>query len=176
MVSRQLNLRFDEQHHDVVRQVVDRLRRDSTFLTSLEALLASDSAPANDQPVPETLARIERLEQRMNALEPRVDILETARPAPQPRPARASTSTPSVSARASAITPSAHTDDAGAASAEAGAWTTGGMSPRLTAEGRAEVVRRIQAGGGDTEIARAIGVHRETVRRIRKDLPGVSVT
>src|SRR3954467_3506378 len=85
MASRQLNLRFDEQHHDVVRRVVDRLRGDSSFLATLEALLASDSTPANDLPAPETLARVERLERR-------VDILETARPAPQPRPARGSAS------------------------------------------------------------------------------------
>jgi hypothetical protein len=32
------------------------------------------------------------------------------------------------------------------------------------------VVRRIQLGGGDTEIGRAVGAHRETVRRIRKEL------
>src|SRR5690349_17800421 len=100
MASRQLNLRIDEQHHDVVRRVVDRLRRDSTFLASLEALLASDSAPENHQPAPETLARIERLEQR-------VDILETARPAPQPRPASIPASAPSTSASA----PSAPADD-----------------------------------------------------------------
>jgi hypothetical protein len=41
---------------------------------------------------------------------------------------------------------------------------------------RAEVVRLIQAGVGDTEIDRdeigqAVGVHRETVRRIRKEMP-----
>ena len=35
----------------------------------------------------------------------------------------------------------------------------------------AEVVRLIQAGVGDTEIGRAVGVHRETVRRIRKEMP-----
>jgi hypothetical protein len=34
MASRQLNLRFDEQQHDVVRRVVDRLRRDSSFLAA----------------------------------------------------------------------------------------------------------------------------------------------
>jgi hypothetical protein len=37
--------------------------------------------------------------------------------------------------------------------------------------GRAEVGRLIQAGAGDTEIGRGIGVHRETVRRIRKEMP-----
>jgi IS30 family transposase len=46
----------------------------------------------------------------------------------------------------------------------------GDKSKRLTTEGRAEVVRRIRAGARDTEIGRAIGVHRETVRRIRKEL------
>jgi hypothetical protein len=37
--------------------------------------------------------------------------------------------------------------------------------------GRAEVVWLIQAGVGDTEIGRAVGVPRETVRRIRKEMP-----
>jgi hypothetical protein len=161
MASRQLNLRFDEQHHDVVRRVVDRLRRDSTFLASLEALLASDSTPENDQPIPETLARIERLERR-------VDILETARPAPQPRPARASARVPPSAPSTSASAASASADDASAEAA--GAWTMGDKSKRLTPAGRAEVVRRIQAGARDTEIGRAVGVHRETVRRIRKEL------
>jgi hypothetical protein len=32
------------------------------------------------------------------------------------------------------------------------------------------VVRLIQVGGGDTEIGKPAGVHRETVRRIRKEL------
>jgi hypothetical protein len=49
MASRQLNLRFDEQQHDVVRRVVDRLRNDSSFLGALEALLASGIDPAGDQ-------------------------------------------------------------------------------------------------------------------------------
>jgi hypothetical protein len=165
MASRQLNLRFDEQHHDVVRRVVDRLRRDSTFLASLEVLLASDSTPAGDHHAPEMRALFALLERRVDLLEPRIDALEAARPAPQPRPARVPASAPSTSASV----PSAPADDA---SAEAtGAWTTGGMSPRLTPAGRAEVVRRIQAGARDTEIGRAVGVHRETVRRIRKDLP-----
>jgi hypothetical protein len=33
------------------------------------------------------------------------------------------------------------------------------------------VGRLIQAGGSDIEIGRGIGVHRETVRRIRKEMP-----
>jgi hypothetical protein len=36
---------------------------------------------------------------------------------------------------------------------------------------RAEVVRLIQAGAGDATIGKAVGIHRETVRQIRKDLP-----
>jgi hypothetical protein len=158
MASRQLNLRFDERHHDVVRRVVDRLRRDSSFLDLLEKLLASDSAPVDDRHAPETLERIGRLEQRLDALEPRVDILEADRPAPQSRPARAPARQP---ARAPAV-------DAGSASAEAGERTRGKpLAPAI----RAEVVRLIQAGGDNTEIGRAVGVNRETVRRIRNELP-----
>jgi len=52
----------------------------------------------------------------------------------------------------------------------------GDKSKRLTPAGRAEVVRRIQAGASDIEIGRVVGVHRETVRRIRKELSGLSVT
>src|SRR3954465_7820358 len=89
MASRQLNLRFDERHHDVVRRVVDRLRRDSGFLASLEALLGPDSAPVSEHHSPETLERIARLERRVDTLEPRVEVLETSRPVPHPRPARA---------------------------------------------------------------------------------------
>jgi hypothetical protein len=91
MASRQLNLRFDEQHHDVVRQVVDRLRRDSSFPGALEALLGSGNDPAGDQhalDTLETLARLARIEQRLAAL-------ETARPAPRARPARPSADTTS---------------------------------------------------------------------------------
>lgn len=164
MASRQLNLRFDERHHDVVRRVVDQLRRDSSFLDLLETLLASDSTPVSDHHTPETLERLARLEQHLDALELRVDILEAARPAPHPRPARSS-------ARAPASVPSAPADDAVVPATEAGAWTMGEKSKRLTPAGRAEVIRLIQAGVGDTEIGRAIGVNRETVRRIRKDLP-----
>jgi DNA invertase Pin-like site-specific DNA recombinase len=51
-----------------------------------------------------------------------------------------------------------------------GDWTMGERSKRLTPAGREAVVRLIQAGGGDTEIGKAVGVHRETVRRIRKEL------
>ena len=177
MVSRQLNLRFDEQHHDVVRRVVDRLRRDSAFLASLEALLASDSTPAGDHHAPEMRALFALLERRVDLLEPRIDALEAARPAPQPRPARAPARVPASAPSTSASAPSAPADDAGVASAEAtGDWTMGDKSKRLTPAGRAEVVRRIQAGASDIEIGRAVGVHRETVRRIRKELPGVSVT
>jgi hypothetical protein len=161
MVSRQLNLRFDEQHHDVVRRVVDRLRRDSTFLASLEALLASDSTPAGDHHAPEMRALFALLERRVDLLEPRIDALEAARPAPQPRPARVPASAPSAPA-----------DDASAEAA--GAWTMGDKSKRLTPAGRAEVVRRIRGGARDTEIGRAVGVHRETVRRIRKELPALA--
>jgi hypothetical protein len=46
----------------------------------------------------------------------------------------------------------------------------GERSKRLTPAGREEVVHLIQAGGGDTEIGKVVGVHRETVRRIRKEL------
>src|SRR3954468_12711740 len=115
MVSRQLNLRFDEQHHDVVRRVVDRLRRDSSFLAPLEALLASDSAPAGDHHAPEMRALFALLERR-------VDALEAARPAPQPRPARASARVSASTASTSASIPSVPADDAGVASAEAGDW------------------------------------------------------
>jgi hypothetical protein len=52
----------------------------------------------------------------------------------------------------------------------AGVWVMGDKSKRLTPAGWAEVGRLIQAGAGDTEIGRAVGVHRETVRRIRKEL------
>jgi IS30 family transposase len=51
-----------------------------------------------------------------------------------------------------------------------GDWTMGERSKRLTLAGREAVVRLIQADGGDTEIGKAVGVHRETVRRIRKEL------
>ena len=83
MASRQLNLRFDEQHHDVVRRVVDRLRRDSSFLASLETLLGSDSTPVGDRQPPETLELLGRLERRVDVLETRVDVQEMARRAPQ---------------------------------------------------------------------------------------------
>jgi hypothetical protein len=142
MASRQLNLRFDERHHDVVRRVVDRLRRDSSFLASLEALLATDSTPVSEHHSSETLERIDRLEQRVDALEPRVDVLETARPAPHPRPAR-------EPARPPASSPS---------------------GKPLPSAIRAEVVRLIQAGASNAEIGKAVGINRETVRRIRKKL------
>jgi hypothetical protein len=172
MASRQLNLRFDEQHHDVVRRVVDRLRRDSTFLASLEALLASDSTPAGDHHAPEMRALFALLERRVDLLEPRIDALEAARQAPQPRPARASARVPPSAPSTSASAASASADDASAEAA--GAWTMGDKSKRLTPAGRAEVVRRIQAGASDIEIGRAVGVHRETVRRIRKELPALA--
>jgi hypothetical protein len=159
VASRQLNLRFDEQHHDVVRRVVDRLRRDSSFLASLEALLGADSTPVSDRQPPETLERLERLERRVEVLENCVEVQEMVRRASQARPARAPASAPS--------TPVGDAD----ADETAGAWTIGDKSKRLTAAGRAEVVRRIHLGAGDTEIGRGIGVHRETVRRIRKELP-----
>jgi hypothetical protein len=63
MASRQLNLRFDEQQHDVVRRVVDRLRNDSSFLGALEALLASGIDPAGDRHALDTLARLAQLAQ-----------------------------------------------------------------------------------------------------------------
>jgi hypothetical protein len=156
MASRQLNLRVNEQHHAVVRRVVDRLRHDSSFLASLEALLGADSAPVSERQPPETLERIERLERRVDVLENCVEVQEMARRAPQARPARAPASAPS--------TPGGDAD-------AAGAWTIGDKSKRLTPAGRAEVVRRIHLGAGDTEIGRGIGVHRETVRRIRKEMP-----
>src|SRR4051812_47111701 len=96
MASRQLNLRFDERHHDVVRRVVYRLRADSSFLEVLEEFLASDSTPAGGHEAPEALGRIARLERRLDALEPRVDKLETVRPAPRPRPSSGSPSVPSA--------------------------------------------------------------------------------
>ena len=164
MASRQLNLRFDEQHHDVVRQVVDRLRRDSSFPGALEALLGSGNDPAGDQhalDTLETLARLARIEQRLAAL-------ETARPAPRARPARPSADTTS-STSSNASSTGSH-----GASAPTGDWTIGDKSKRLTPAGRAEVVRRIQGGARDTEIGRAVGVHRETVRRIRKELPALA--
>ena len=37
--------------------------------------------------------------------------------------------------------------------------------------GRDEVIRRFRAGEGDIAIGRAMGINRETVRRIRKELP-----
>jgi hypothetical protein len=80
MVSRQLNLRFDERHHEVVRRVVYRLRTDSNFLAALESLLASDSTPAADHGPPETLERLVRLERRLDALELRVDGLGDSPP------------------------------------------------------------------------------------------------
>ena len=143
MASRQLNLRFDEQHHDVVRRVVDRLRRDSSFLDMLETLLASDSPPVDERHPPETLERIDRLEQRLDAIEPRVEVLEAARPAPHPRPTRAPARPPASAPSGKPLPPAV----------------------------RAEVVRLIQAGGDNTEIGKAVGIHRETVRRIRKGLP-----
>jgi hypothetical protein len=159
MASQQLNLRFDERHHDVVRRVVDRLRRDSSFLASLEALLGSDSALTGDRQAPETLERLGRLERRVDVLENCVEVQEMAHRAPQARPARAPASAPS--------TPVGDAD----ADEIAGAWTIGDTLKRLTPAGRAEVIRRIQIGGSDIEIGRGIGVHRETVRRIRKELP-----
>jgi hypothetical protein len=103
MASRQLNLRFDERHHDVVRRVVDRLRSDSGFLASLEELLASDSTPAGGHEAAEALGRIARLERRLDALEPRVDDLETVRAAPCPRPHRKPPSVPSAAADSAGV-------------------------------------------------------------------------
>jgi hypothetical protein len=165
MASRQLNLRFDEQHHDVVRQVVDRLRRDSSFLGTLEALLASGIDPAGDRHALDTLARLAQLEQRVDAIEPRLDVLETARPAPQARPARPpADTTSSATSNPSSATP-------GAASTASGDWIIGDKSKRLTLAGREEVLRRIRAGESDIAIGRAMGINRETARRIRKEQP-----
>jgi DNA-binding NarL/FixJ family response regulator len=154
MASRQLNLRFDEQQHDVVRRVVDRLRRDSGFLGALEAVLASDSDPAGDRQALDTLARLAQLEQR-------VDALEAARPTAQTRPARPSTAPPS----------STSSDASNGASVPTGEWTFGDTSKRLTPAGREELLRRIRAGESDIAIGRAMGINRETVRRNRKELP-----
>jgi hypothetical protein len=79
-----------------------------------------------------------------------------ARP-PRARPARTVDST-------SSTTP-------GAAGTASGDWTIGDRSKRLTPAGREEVLRRIGAGAGDIAISRAMGINRETVRRIRKELP-----
>jgi hypothetical protein len=160
MASRQLNLRFDEQHHDVVRRVVNRLRHDSSFLGALEALLGSGNDPAGDQhalDTLETLARLARIEQRL-------DALETARPAPRARPAG-----PSADTTSSASSTSSNASSA--ASTSSGDWTIGDKSKRLTPAGQDEVIRRIRAGEGDIAIGRAMGLNRETVRRIRKELP-----
>jgi hypothetical protein len=163
MASRQLNLRFDEQHHDVVRRVVDRLRRDSSFLGTLEAVLASDSDPDGDRQAFDTLARLAQLEQR-------VQSLEAARPAPRARPAREVDSTPSTSSSAAGDY-LRNSSDSGERTVTPADWTIGTKSKRLTPAGRAEVLRRIQAGEGDIEIGRAVGVSRETARRIRNEPP-----
>jgi hypothetical protein len=50
----------------------------------------------------------------------------------------------------------------------------GDKSKRLTPAGRDEVIRRIRAGDGDIAIARALGINRETARRIRKEMPAAT--
>jgi hypothetical protein len=108
----------------------------------------------------DTLARLAQLEKRVDAIEPRLESLEAARPVPRARPARTVDS-------ASSATP-------GAAGTASGDWTIGDRSKRLTQVGRDEVIRRIQAGEGDIAISRAMGINRETARRIRKELPAAT--
>jgi hypothetical protein len=63
----QVNVRLDPDHHDLVRRVAARLRRDPDFAKSLALMLDSDS-PRLDDANP-WLARFEDLEARMATLE-----------------------------------------------------------------------------------------------------------
>jgi hypothetical protein len=63
----QVNVRLDPDHHDLIRRIAARLRRDPDFAESLALMLDSDS-PRLDDANP-WLARLEDLEARMVSLE-----------------------------------------------------------------------------------------------------------
>src|SRR5688572_1159824 len=64
----QVNVRLDHDHHDLVRRIAARLRRDPGFGKRLETFLNGDleTEDSLDSPL---LARLEDLEARMAAME-----------------------------------------------------------------------------------------------------------
>lgn len=146
MVSRQLNLRFDDRYHDLIRRVVERLRVDSGFAGALEQALAVPSAPLTDDQTAGIVARLDDHERRLSAL-------ETARPE---RPARR----PSPSSKPAISEPQP----------EGTLVIWQGGRKRLTDEGREVVVRLIGEGKGDRTIGGIVGLSGTAISKIRKSM------
>jgi hypothetical protein len=161
----QVNVRLAPEHHDLIREMAQRLRSDPSLAVGLAEFLAQTGSGDQPQVSPLThgladevaalmerlaaleereprMTKIAALEARMAALEQRMDGIGRTAAAPQTSSA---TGQPLV----------------------AGGQ---GSRRRLTDHGVAEVGRMIRAGVGDAEIAGLVGMDRGAIRQRRKKL------
>jgi DNA invertase Pin-like site-specific DNA recombinase len=138
----QLNLRVPKEHHDRVRRVVALLRAVEGFPARLDELLATASEPVRSSFLDQVVNRIERLEAELLA-QKELTAQAIASPARK------------------AIKPAAVGD-----SGDSG----GRKNAPLTDAHRDEVLRLIETHPEmkNPEIGKALGISKETVRRIRK--------
>jgi len=136
--SPQLNLRVPKEHHDRVRRVVALLRTVEGFPARLDELIATASEPLTPSFQADIMTRLKHLE---------AVVFAQAKPAVA-RPAR------------TAIKPMAGND-----SGDSG----GRKNAPLTDAHRDEVLRLIETHPEmkNPEIGKALGISKETVRRIR---------
>jgi hypothetical protein len=197
MSNIQVNMRCPVTAKDLVQDVCTRLRSDPRFEEKLRTFLANEGANA-DQDVRDA---IEDLQHRVRMLEydkkyPRsaqsTDPMDTrdravekaraagmdtqadriARLGPDGRPTEAAEA-PAAALETGDRTDLLETADSGHAPVSGepmpGPWKNG---TRLTANGRAEIDRRIAAGERDKDIAKALEVTRQAINARRKKKRG----
>jgi hypothetical protein len=164
MSNIQVNMRCPVTAKDLVQDVCTRLRSDPRFEERLRTFLANEGAN-QEQDVRDAIADLQH----------RVRMLEYDKKYPragQKAPTEA-TEAPAAALETGDRTDLLETADSAPADAPGdpvpGPWKNG---TRLTANGRAEIDRRIAAGERDKDIAKALEVTRQAINARRKKKRG----
>jgi len=165
MKQPQLNLRFPEEHHDLIRKLAERLRADPAFAEYLEDLL--------NQPTPPVLPP---LQQRLDAALAEIRLMAEGYLEEFGRAkAEVQQSLAGIQAEQQHLL---NTFQASLEQIRRGPASEGdlvvmrGGLKRLTEAGIAEVTRRLALGEQPDQIAAAVGIEPRSVRKWRTKLTG----
>lgn len=149
----QINVRVPDAAKPTIKDIAERLRRDTSFLPRLRRWLEEEG---NDGRSAFLADRIDKLEARMAELARRLD--GGSAPRNQAAPRQVEMFDAGSDERSVAVAP-----------IEASSWTIGeGRGRRLTEAGKEEMRRRVQAGETDRTISEFLGVRPFSVAQFRK--------